>query len=159
MIPLRVMLGGPELLQGICQWVRCTLQLTYVGHRFAVSAAPTAPLFDPPLALQVSSRHLHVQSSPIPFCPTLANPGKQPVQSTLCPTHRPQLCMSCCCSHISLLVKWLCEAASLVGRRCPAVLLVQYSNGKAAKCTLLRHTLSLQGNLLLCRAFQYQFSL
>lgn len=52
-MPLSVALGGPELLKGMCQWVQCRLHLTYVGHRFAVSAAPTAPLFDPPLALQV----------------------------------------------------------------------------------------------------------
>ena len=73
-IPLRVALGGPELLQGVCQWVRCTLQLTYVGHRFAVSAAPTAPLFDPPLALQVGYRHHnHLPFPSVQRSPTLAN--------------------------------------------------------------------------------------
>lgn len=59
-----VPLGGPELLQGKCEWVPCKLHMTYVGHRFAVSAAPTPALFDPPLSLQVSCPDL-LQSEPI----------------------------------------------------------------------------------------------
>ncbi|KAL3162894.1 hypothetical protein ABBQ32_009341 [Trebouxia sp. C0010 RCD-2024] len=51
-VPVKLPLGGPELLRGCCPWADCNLHLTYLGHRYPVSAAPTAPLFDPPLALQ-----------------------------------------------------------------------------------------------------------
>ncbi|KAL3161025.1 hypothetical protein ABBQ38_009409 [Trebouxia sp. C0009 RCD-2024] len=51
-VPVKLPLGGPELLRDCCPWADCNLHLTYLGHRYPVSAAPTAPLFDPPLALQ-----------------------------------------------------------------------------------------------------------
>ncbi|KAL0050416.1 hypothetical protein WJX82_010839 [Trebouxia sp. C0006] len=51
-VPMSVPLGGPELLMGACPWLHCSLHMTYLGHRYPVSAAPTAPLFDPPLSLQ-----------------------------------------------------------------------------------------------------------
>ena len=66
-MPLRVTLGGPELLRGTCQWIQCSLQLTYVGHRFAVSAAPTAPLFAPPLALQVTALCIQLLTASCPL--------------------------------------------------------------------------------------------
>ncbi|DBA85019.1 TPA: hypothetical protein ACH3X2_005752 [Trebouxia sp. C0005] len=51
-VPVTLPLGGPELLTGACPWLHCSLHMTYLGHRYPVSAAPTAPLFDPPLSLQ-----------------------------------------------------------------------------------------------------------
>lgn len=51
-VPVKLPLGGPELLRDCCPWVDCKLHLTYLGHRYPASAAPTTALFDPPLALQ-----------------------------------------------------------------------------------------------------------
>ena len=59
-VPVSLPLGGPELLTGACPWLHCSLHMTYLGHRYPVSAAPTAPLFDPPLSLQ---RHALVAGS------------------------------------------------------------------------------------------------
>lgn len=63
-VPVKLPLGGPELLRDCCPWADCNLHLTYLGHRYPMSAAPTAPLFDPPLALQ---RHALVAGTPC--CP------------------------------------------------------------------------------------------
>ena len=59
-VPVSIPLGGPELLRGACPMLHCSLHMTYLGHRYPVSAAPTAPLFDPPLSLQ---RHALVAGS------------------------------------------------------------------------------------------------
>ena len=59
-VPVSISLGGPELLRGACPRLHCSLHMTYLGHRYPVSAAPTAPLFDPPLSLQ---RHALVAGS------------------------------------------------------------------------------------------------
>ena len=59
-VPVSTSFGGPELLRGACPTLQCSLHMTYLGHRYPVSAAPTAPLFDPPLSLQ---RHALVAGS------------------------------------------------------------------------------------------------
>ena len=64
-VPVKLPLGGPELLRDCCPWVNCSLHLTYLGHRYPASAAPTTPLFDPPLALQ---RHALVAGTPSRLC-------------------------------------------------------------------------------------------
>ena len=80
-VPVKLPLGGPELLRDCCPWSDCNLHLTYLGHRYPVSAAPTAPLFDPPLALQrhalVAGTHpclLLSVSRPLTFSGLLLNP-------------------------------------------------------------------------------------